>query len=59
MYGNLALYLMGEYYMRVGCQYERVRYSGWYNFVWNDSSFVPLAVVSRIISIGVGVVRGW
>ena len=22
--------------MRVGCQYERVRYSGWYNFTWND-----------------------
>ena len=22
--------------MRVGCQYERVRYSGWYNFMWND-----------------------
>ena len=22
--------------MRVGCQYERVRYSEWYNFMWND-----------------------
>ena len=33
---QFCLYRMGEYYMRVGCQYERVRYSGWYNFMWND-----------------------
>ena len=25
---QFCLYLMGEYYMCVGCQYERVRYSG-------------------------------
>ena len=29
--------------MRVGCQYERVCYSGGYNFMWND----PFIAVSQ------------
>ena len=33
VYSVWQFYFMGY---ASGCQYEKVRYSGWYNFVWND-----------------------
>ena len=44
----ILLISMGEFCMRVGCQYERVRYLGWYNFMWNDPYILSITLMSCV-----------